>query len=216
MHACCISLVTYGGFGFHTTEIYQRFGPETATFFFKVRSKTSLFRVQSFKFLSIIGNNVLFDTMECHRVFQQTFDFIHVCYTHTDFIYVAMGPHSRRSGCNVEHRQHTRCFLDLPTVREKLELHITGDLRKSTVFLLLNGDRQSHHRCCDYRIAHAISVQITNSLAQEASRYGFTQHWSRVSTHDRGFHYFLVDLGMLTSQVEPGPSPYIDKHCYPI
>lgn len=31
-------LVTHGGFGFHTMDIYQRFGPETATFFFKVRS----------------------------------------------------------------------------------------------------------------------------------------------------------------------------------
>jgi hypothetical protein len=28
-------LVTHGGFGFHTVEIYQRFGPDTATFFFK-------------------------------------------------------------------------------------------------------------------------------------------------------------------------------------
>jgi hypothetical protein len=29
-------LVTYGGFGFHTIEVYERFGAETATFFFKV------------------------------------------------------------------------------------------------------------------------------------------------------------------------------------
>jgi hypothetical protein len=28
-------LVTHGGFGFHTVDIYQRFGPDTATFFFK-------------------------------------------------------------------------------------------------------------------------------------------------------------------------------------
>ncbi|KAJ5028958.1 hypothetical protein J3E72DRAFT_238604 [Bipolaris maydis] len=35
LHACCISLVTHGGFGFHIAEIYQRFGPETATLFFK-------------------------------------------------------------------------------------------------------------------------------------------------------------------------------------
>jgi hypothetical protein len=36
MHATGISLVTHGGFGFHTTEIMQRFGPSTITFFFKV------------------------------------------------------------------------------------------------------------------------------------------------------------------------------------
>lgn len=36
LHACCLCLVTHGGFGFHTLEIYHRFGPETATFFFKV------------------------------------------------------------------------------------------------------------------------------------------------------------------------------------
>ncbi|KAF1837686.1 hypothetical protein BDW02DRAFT_490820 [Decorospora gaudefroyi] len=35
LHACCMTLVTHGGFGFHTAEIYQRFGPETAIFFFK-------------------------------------------------------------------------------------------------------------------------------------------------------------------------------------
>lgn len=35
LHACCMMLVTHGGFGFHTTDIYQRFGPDTATFFFK-------------------------------------------------------------------------------------------------------------------------------------------------------------------------------------
>ncbi|XP_014550951.1 hypothetical protein COCVIDRAFT_20708 [Bipolaris victoriae FI3] len=35
LQACCISLVTHGGFGFHIVEIYQRFGPETATLFFK-------------------------------------------------------------------------------------------------------------------------------------------------------------------------------------
>jgi hypothetical protein len=29
-------LVTHGGFGFHTMDILQRFGPDTATFFFKV------------------------------------------------------------------------------------------------------------------------------------------------------------------------------------
>lgn len=37
LHACCISLVTCGGFGFHNVEIYQRFGPEKATLFFKLR-----------------------------------------------------------------------------------------------------------------------------------------------------------------------------------
>ncbi|KAH7130091.1 hypothetical protein B0J11DRAFT_243866 [Dendryphion nanum] len=35
LHSCCMILVTHGGFGFHTMEIYQRFGPDTATFFFK-------------------------------------------------------------------------------------------------------------------------------------------------------------------------------------
>lgn len=35
LHTCGMLLVTHGGFGFHTTEIYQRFGPDTATFFFK-------------------------------------------------------------------------------------------------------------------------------------------------------------------------------------
>ncbi|KAF2204466.1 hypothetical protein GQ43DRAFT_446691 [Delitschia confertaspora ATCC 74209] len=35
LHACCMLLVTHGGFGFHTQEIYTRFGPDTATFFFK-------------------------------------------------------------------------------------------------------------------------------------------------------------------------------------
>lgn len=28
-------LVTHGGLGFHTVEIYQRFSPDTSTFFFK-------------------------------------------------------------------------------------------------------------------------------------------------------------------------------------
>ncbi|CAO2648769.1 Nn.00g097180.m01.CDS01 [Neocucurbitaria sp. VM-36] len=36
LHTCCMLLVAHGGFGFHTMDIYQRFGPETATFFFKV------------------------------------------------------------------------------------------------------------------------------------------------------------------------------------
>ena len=195
MHACCISLVTYGGFGFHTTEIYQRFGPETATFFFKVRPRTSPSSIHISNFFSIVGDNVLFDTVECHCVFQQTIDSINVCCTYTNVIYVSVGPYSRRSGCSVEHRQHTRCFPDMPTALKKLELRIAGDLRKSTVFLLLNGDRQSHHRCCDHRIAHAISVQITNSLAQEASCDGFTQHWSWVSTHCRGFNLPLLISG---------------------
>jgi hypothetical protein len=128
-------------------------------------------------------------------VFQQTIDSINVCCTYTNVIYVAVGPYSRRSGCNVEHRQHTRCFPDMPTALKKLELRIAGDLRKSTVFLLLNGDRQSHHRCCDHRIAHVMSVQIVNSLAQEASRDGFTQRRGWVSTHCQGFHYSLIDLG---------------------
>ncbi|KAH6867157.1 hypothetical protein BKA58DRAFT_461125 [Alternaria rosae] len=35
LHACCLALVTHGGFGFHIVEIYQRFGPGTVTFFFK-------------------------------------------------------------------------------------------------------------------------------------------------------------------------------------
>ncbi|KAF9697828.1 hypothetical protein EKO04_004378 [Ascochyta lentis] len=35
LHTCCMLLVTHGGFGFHTTEIYTRFGPDIATFFFK-------------------------------------------------------------------------------------------------------------------------------------------------------------------------------------
>lgn len=35
LHACCLCLVTHGGFGFHITEIHQRFGPATVTFFFK-------------------------------------------------------------------------------------------------------------------------------------------------------------------------------------
>ncbi|KAH7394443.1 hypothetical protein BKA66DRAFT_411077 [Pyrenochaeta sp. MPI-SDFR-AT-0127] len=35
LHTCCMLLVTRGGFGFHTMEIYQRFGPDTATYFFK-------------------------------------------------------------------------------------------------------------------------------------------------------------------------------------
>ena len=26
----------------------------------------------------------------------------------------------------------------------------------------------------------------------------------------------LIDVEMLTSEAEPGPSPYTDKHCYPI
>jgi hypothetical protein len=29
-------MVTHGGLGFHLTEIYARFGPDTAVFFFKV------------------------------------------------------------------------------------------------------------------------------------------------------------------------------------
>jgi hypothetical protein len=36
LHMDCILMVTHGGFGFHTLEIYARFGPDTATFFFKV------------------------------------------------------------------------------------------------------------------------------------------------------------------------------------
>ncbi|KAF2111379.1 hypothetical protein BDV96DRAFT_614721 [Lophiotrema nucula] len=35
LHTCCMVLVTHGGFGFHTMDIYVRFGPDTATFFFK-------------------------------------------------------------------------------------------------------------------------------------------------------------------------------------
>lgn len=35
MQGCCISMVTYGGFGFHTREVFTRFGPATARYFFK-------------------------------------------------------------------------------------------------------------------------------------------------------------------------------------
>ncbi|USP80139.1 hypothetical protein yc1106_07413 [Curvularia clavata] len=35
LHGTGISLVTYGGFGFHTAEILQRFGPSTLTYFYK-------------------------------------------------------------------------------------------------------------------------------------------------------------------------------------
>ncbi|QDS74142.1 hypothetical protein FKW77_001177 [Venturia effusa] len=35
LHVDCLLMVVYGGFGFHTQDIYTRFGPETATFFFK-------------------------------------------------------------------------------------------------------------------------------------------------------------------------------------
>lgn len=31
-------MVTHGGLGFHLTEIYARFGQDTAVFFFKVRA----------------------------------------------------------------------------------------------------------------------------------------------------------------------------------
>ncbi|KAF1942905.1 hypothetical protein EJ02DRAFT_421705 [Clathrospora elynae] len=33
LHACAMVLVTHGGFGLHVMEIYQRFGPDKATFF---------------------------------------------------------------------------------------------------------------------------------------------------------------------------------------
>lgn len=36
-------LVTHGGFGFHTAEIYTRFGADTATFFFKVSKHFPVF-----------------------------------------------------------------------------------------------------------------------------------------------------------------------------
>lgn len=36
MHTRGILLAAYGGIGFHTAEIYERFGLGTATFFFKV------------------------------------------------------------------------------------------------------------------------------------------------------------------------------------
>ncbi|PSN59357.1 hypothetical protein BS50DRAFT_626789 [Corynespora cassiicola Philippines] len=35
LHTCCMLLVTRGGFGFHTQDIFVRFGPDVATFFFK-------------------------------------------------------------------------------------------------------------------------------------------------------------------------------------
>jgi hypothetical protein len=37
LQTCCMLLVTHGGFGFHTTDVFARFGVETVTFFFKVR-----------------------------------------------------------------------------------------------------------------------------------------------------------------------------------
>jgi hypothetical protein len=92
---------------------------------------------------------------------------------------------------------------------------MTGDLRKSTVFLLLDGDCQSHHRCYGDSIAYAISVHIANSMAQEASRYGCTQHQVWLSTLP-GILSSPIDLGMLASEAEPKPSPYTDRYCYPI
>ncbi|KAF2714584.1 hypothetical protein K504DRAFT_478026 [Pleomassaria siparia CBS 279.74] len=35
LHIDCILMVIHGGYGFHTLEIFSRFGPDTATFFFK-------------------------------------------------------------------------------------------------------------------------------------------------------------------------------------
>jgi hypothetical protein len=40
-------LVTHGGFGFHTPEVYQRFGPETTAFFFKVSATDFSLHVQT-------------------------------------------------------------------------------------------------------------------------------------------------------------------------
>lgn len=37
-------MVTHGGLGYHMTEIYARFGQDTATFFFKVRTLLRIIR----------------------------------------------------------------------------------------------------------------------------------------------------------------------------
>jgi hypothetical protein len=55
-------LVTYGGFGFHTVDIYERFGPDTATFFFKVRS---VYHFQSKVPTDLAGNYVIRASLEC-------------------------------------------------------------------------------------------------------------------------------------------------------
>jgi hypothetical protein len=52
LHTCCMLLVTYGGFGFHTIDVYDRFGSDTVTFFFKVHK---IYRVNQNPPLTVQG-----------------------------------------------------------------------------------------------------------------------------------------------------------------
>jgi hypothetical protein len=69
LHMDCILMVTHGGFGFHTLEVYARFGPDTATFFFKVGVHDPKSRY-SFANRPSSGNHGFRHDLERHRVLQ--------------------------------------------------------------------------------------------------------------------------------------------------
>jgi hypothetical protein len=63
-------LVLYGGFGFHTAEIYARFGADTATFFFKVSSEALWVTLsQLIKYMT--GCHIFRAPVERHCLLQQ-------------------------------------------------------------------------------------------------------------------------------------------------
>jgi hypothetical protein len=65
-------MVTHGGLGFHLTEIYARFGDDTAVFFFKVRP-VFIYRLlkSPCKLSDFQGYLFVLVSMERHGLFQQ-------------------------------------------------------------------------------------------------------------------------------------------------
>jgi hypothetical protein len=137
MHTCSMLMVVHGGFGFHTMEVYQRFGPETAVFFFKVSRRKraghpgTLLIIERF-----IGNHVVRPLVECHCMLQQAIGPFNVHGAHPNTVYDQVGERNRRPNYTMERRRHHRRVFDMPTHCEELGLYHARQMWKSAELLL--------------------------------------------------------------------------------
>jgi hypothetical protein len=113
-------LVTYGGFGFHTVEVYQRFGAGTATFFFKV--SLLLGNMQKPCLTIFLGHHDLRIALERYCLLQQALSTVNVYCANTKRLIDTMGSRNRTLHHPMERWQYRRWALDLPAARQKLEL----------------------------------------------------------------------------------------------
>jgi hypothetical protein len=123
-------MVTHGGLGFHLTEIYARFGQDTAVFFFKVRA---IFTGHLFYPPCILSNPqghlFVLVSVKRHNLFQQDISATDVRCHNTDTFNDKMGQSYRWPNPPLEHVQRHCWTAYLPTALQELELCNAGNLR---------------------------------------------------------------------------------------